>query len=330
MSSITTADYFLGCDVSKLKLDLSCINAQGIELWTDRIPNDREAIAAYLLTLTGNYPGETIQCVAEATGVFHLPLAETSSAVGLPCCVYNPVITKAGIKATVRGKKTDKTDALLIARMGLRGEGRLYTPEPYLATKHYARSCQKLSILSSSFQQYKHHITELLDGEITEDVRGVLQDIQGAIKDARKQLYKDLADSAKGDVFTRLQTIPGIGPYIAASLIGEIQTIERFTNAHALIAYAGLDPRIKQSGHTLNTTGRLTKRGSSYLRRSLFIGANIARQHDQQFRKLYDKKRAEGKPYTVANCVVARKLLTVARAVWLSGKDYDANLQIPS
>lgn len=325
MSSITTTDYFLGCDVSKLKLDLSFINAHGIEFWTDRIPNEPEAIAAYLLTLAGNYPGETIQCVVEATGVFHLPLAETSYAVGLPCSVYNPVITKAGIKATVRGKKTDRTDALLIARMGLRGEGRLYTPEPYLATKHYARSCQKLSILSSSFQHYKQHITELLDGALTVDAHEVLKDIQQSIKDARKQLYKDLAESAKGDIFTRLQTVPGIGPYIASSLIGEIQVIERFTTAHALIAYAGLDPRIKQSGHTLNTTGRLTKRGSSYLRRSLFIGANIARQYDPHFKALYDKKRAEGKPYTVANCVVARKLLTVARAVWLSGEDYDVS-----
>jgi transposase len=327
LTTAITADYFLGCDVSKLKLDLSFINAQGIELWTDKVPNEPVAIATFLLTLTGNYPDEMIQCVVEATGVFHLPLAETSYAVGLPCRVYNPVITKAGIKATVRGKKTDKTDALLIARMGLRGEGRLYTPEPYLATKHYARSCQKLSILSSSFQQYKRHITELLDGNLTEDSQDVLKDIQVSIKDARKQLYKDLAESAKGDVFTRLQTIPGIGPYIASSLIGEIQTIERFTSAHALVAYAGLDPRIKQSGHTLNTTGRLTKRGSSYLRRSIFIGANIARQHDPNFRALYDKKRAEGKPYTVANCVVARKLLTVVRGVWMSGKDYDVKFR---
>lgn len=330
MSSLTTVDYFLGCDVSKLKLDLSFINAHGIELWADRIPNESVTIATYLLTLVGNYPGEIIQCVVEATGVFHLPLAETSYAVSLPCRVYNPVITKAGIKATVRGRKTDKTDALLIARMGLRGEGRLYTPEPYLATKHYARSCQKLSILSSSFKQYKRHITELLDGELTDEAKEVLKDIQAAIKDARKQLYKDLAESAKGDIFIHLQTIPGIGPYIASSLIGEIQTIERFTNAHALVAYAGLDPRIKQSGHTLNTTGRLTKRGSSYLRRSLFIGANIARQYDPQFKALYDKKRAEGKPYTVANCVVARKLLTVVRAVWLSGRDYDADFACSS
>ena len=48
----------------------------------------------------------------------------------------------------------------------------------------------------------------------------------------------------------------------------------------------------------------------------------VAGQFDPYFKQLYDKKRAEGKPYTVAICVVARKLLAVVRAVWLNGKDY--------
>lgn len=157
------------------------------------------------------------------------------------------------------------------------------------------------------------------------NAKEMLKDIQSSIKEARVQLYKDLAKSANGPIFTRLQTIPGIGPYIASSLIGEIQTMERFNSSHALTAYAGLDPRIRQSGHTLNNTGRLTKRGSSYLRRSVFIAAGVARQHDPKFKTLYDKKRAEGKPYTVAVCVVARKLLSIVRAVWLSEKGYDVS-----
>lgn len=320
------ADYYLGCDVAKAKLDVSLITAQGIELWVDKIPNDAAAIAAFLLTVASAYPGATLRCVVEATGVYHLPFVETTYACGIPCQVYNPIITKGATRGTVRGKKTDRSDALLIARMGLRGEGRLYTPEPYMLTKHYARSCQKLSILSSSFQNYKTHITELLDGQLTPEALDVLQDIQKAIKDARTQLYKDLAESAKGETFTRLRTIPGIGPFVASSLIGEIQTMERFTTAHALIAYAGLDPKIRQSGKVLNSTGRLTKRGSTYLRRSAFLAANIARRYDPEFQKLYDKKRAEGKPYTVAVCVVARKLLTIVRAVWLSENDYDVQL----
>lgn len=320
-----SADYFLGCDVSKLKLDVALINAQSQELWSDTIPNETIAIATFLLTLISAHPGETIVLVVESTGTYHQLFSEISYSLSIQCLVYNPLITKSGIKNSVRGKKTDKTDAVIIARMGLRGEGRLYTPEPFMTTKHYARGCQKLSILNSSFRQYKNHISELLGGELTDDAKDVLTDIQSSIKEARLQLYKDLASSAKSDTFTRLQTIPGIGPYIASSIIGEIQNMERFNSAHALTAYAGLDPRIRQSGHTLNNTGRLTKRGSSYLRRSVFIAANVARQHDPKFKALYDKKRTEGKPYTVANCVVARKLLTIVRAVWLSEKNYDVS-----
>jgi transposase len=324
-STFAAVDYYLGCDVAKSKLDVSLINAQGIELWVDKLPNEPEAIAAYLLTVVCAYPNQTVRCVVEATSIYHLALAETSYELGVACQVYNPIITKGATKGTVRGKKTDRSDALLIARLGLRGEGRAYTPEPYMTTKHYARSCQKLSILSSSFLQYKNHIAELLGGEMNPDSLKVLADIQVAIKQARKQLYKDLAESAKGATFTRLQTIPGVGPFIASSLIGEIQAMERFPTTRSLIAYAGLDPKIRQSGKVLNSTGRLTKRGSTYLRRNAFLAANIARRYDPQFQALYDKKRAEGKPYTVAVCVVARKLLTVVRAVWLSEIDYDLN-----
>ena len=225
-NTAATADYFLGCDVSKRKLDVALINAQSQELWSDTIANERAAIATLLLTLTGAYPGESIVCVVESTGTYHQAFVEASYTVALPCLIYNPLITKSGIKGTVRGKKTDRTDAVIIARMGLRGEGRLYTPEPFMTTKHYARGCQKLSILNSSFRQYKNHITELLDGEMTDDAGELLKGIQQAIKEARAQLYKDLAESAQGPTFRRLQTIPGIGPYIAASLIGEIQTME--------------------------------------------------------------------------------------------------------
>jgi transposase len=146
--------------------------------------------------------------------------------------------------------------------------------------------------------------------------------IAEAIEAARKQLYQDMAVSADGEVFRLLQTIKGIGPYVAASLIGEIQDIRRFTSAKALTAYTGLDPKIRQSGKALNSTGRLTKRGSAHLRRSLFIAASVARRYDPQFKALYDKKRAEGKSYKVATCIVARKLLMVVRSVWLSGMNY--------
>lgn len=168
-TATVSADYYLGCDVSKKKLDVALINAQSQVLWNDTIPNEAATIAAFLLTLSGTYPNETIVLVVESTGTYHLPFVETSNVLTIPCLIYNPLITKSGVKSSVRGKKTDRTDAILIARMGLRGEGRFYTPEPFVVAKHYARGCQKLSILNSSFRQYKNHITDLLDGEMTDE-----------------------------------------------------------------------------------------------------------------------------------------------------------------
>jgi len=150
----------------------------------------------------------------------------------------------------------------------------------------------------------------------------ILTDVSQAIATARAEIFKELSKSADGEAYTLLQTIPGIGPYIAASILGEIQNIDRFHSSDSLVAYAGLDPKIKQSGKVLNSTGRLTKRGSSYLRRSLFIAANISRMYDPSLKAYYDKKRSEGKTHTVAVCVVARKLTRIIWSVWKNNKPY--------
>jgi len=163
-----------------------------------------------------------------------------------------------------------------------------------------------------------------MSGDVmTEQVVAVFQAVEKAITEARAVLYADLQSSADGDVFTRLQTIPGIGPFVASCLIGEIQDMVRFKRAKQLVAYVGLDPKIRQSGHTLNATGRLTKRGTPHARRAIFIAANVARRFDPYCKAYYEKKRSEGKSYTVATCAVARKLLLIVRAVWLSGGAYD-------
>lgn len=314
--------YYLGFDVAKAKLDYSLVNEQGIEQTHGKVANTEDAITALLTGMGTDYPGIATRCVVESTSTYHQLAAETAHALGVECLVINPIITKQQLKATIRGKKTDRSDALLIARLGLRGEGRLYTPEPYRLTKHLARSVQKLSIIGQAVKCYSNHVTGLLGDDLGSEAQELLQDVREAITRAKGQLQQDLATSARSSDYTLLQTITGVGPYTAASLMGEIQDISNFTSGKALIAFAGLDPKVRQSGKALNSMGRLTKRGSPYLRRSLFIAASVARQYDPQFKALYEKKRAEGKSYKVATCVVARKLLQVIRAVWLSGQPY--------
>lgn len=106
-----------------------------------------------------------------------------------------------------------------------------------------------------------------------------------------------------------LTTIPGIGPITAAAILGEIGNIQRFDSLKQLVAYAGIDPAVYQSGQFEAAQTHMSKRGSPYLRHALWIAAIVARQHDPQLQAYYDKRRAEGKAYGTVIGTICRKLL---------------------
>ena len=108
-----------------------------------------------------------------------------------------------------------------------------------------------------------------------------------------------------------IMTIPGVGIEIGPSLIAEIGNIENFESSSKLLAYAGLDPSINQSGTMNSSYSSMSKRGSSYLRDALFLAAFLICQNDETFRLYYKKKKSEGKHHYVALTHVARKLIRV-------------------
>lgn len=110
-------------------------------------------------------------------------------------------------------------------------------------------------------------------------------------------------------------TIPGASYATGAQIVSEIGDVSRFRNAPALVSYAGLNSSVSQSGKFDSGGGPITKHGSPYLRRALWLAANRARQYDPGLRAFYDKKRAEGKPHRVAVTAVARKLCRIVFAV---------------
>lgn len=90
-------------------------------------------------------------------------------------------------------------------------------------------------------------------------------------------------------------SVPRVGPVLGAAILGEIGDISRFTSAKKLTAYAGLNATVHQSGQFEGSRAHISKRGSPYLRRALWIAAHIARMHDQTFRDLYKLKLSQGK-----------------------------------
>lgn len=116
--------------------------------------------------------------------------------------------------------------------------------------------------------------------------------------------------------------IPGIGSVNAATILGEIGDIKRFSNPSKLVAYAGLDASISQSGEFECTSNHMTKRGSPYLRRALFQSALRAEFYDPVFSDYYHKKISEGKHHLVATNAVARKLCHTIFAVLTKNEPY--------
>ena len=129
------------------------------------------------------------------------------------------------------------------------------------------------------------------------------------------------------DINPIITTITGIGSVLGASIIAEIGDISRFEKASQLVAYAGLDVSVKQSGefNAINST-KLSKRGSPYLRRAIWLASTVAAFKDPALSVYYTNLRNRGKAHGTAMGAVARKLTNIIFAVLRDNKPYVPNI----
>ena len=123
-----------------------------------------------------------------------------------------------------------------------------------------------------------------------------------------------------------IMTIPGIGKTLGAVILGEIGDITKFDNPKKLIAFAGIDATVKQSGEFEGSQNRMSKRGSPYLRRALFQAALVAcvgKKPDPVLSAFYQKKIAEGKHHNTAVGAVARKMCNIVYYVLTQNRPYE-------
>lgn len=126
------------------------------------------------------------------------------------------------------------------------------------------------------------------------------------------------------EVHPHYMSIPGIGPMSAAVIYSEYGDISNFSNPGQMLAFAGIEPGINDSG-TESHRGRMVKHGSSQLRYVLLNCCLPLIRFDMTFATYYAKKRAEGKIHRVAITHVAKKLIRVIYA--LERQDIDFNVQ---
>lgn len=110
-----------------------------------------------------------------------------------------------------------------------------------------------------------------------------------------------------------IMTIPGIGYINGGMILGEIGDVHRFSNPNKLLAFAGLDPSVYQSGNFQARRTKMSKRGSRVLRYALINAAHNVVKNNATFKTYYDKKMAEGRSHYNALGHCAGKLV---RIIW--------------
>ena len=125
-----------------------------------------------------------------------------------------------------------------------------------------------------------------------------------------KQVESEMTEIMLG-LDSVIMTIPGIGYINGGMILGEIGDIHRFSQPKQLLAFAGLDPTVYQSGNFNASRTRMSKRGSSSLRYALINAAHNVVRNNATFKQYYDTKKAEGRTHysTLGHC--AGKLVRI-------------------
>jgi len=142
--------------------------------------------------------------------------------------------------------------------------------------------------------------------------------IEKQIDDLEKEIAALLKQTG-----TYISTIPGIGDTLGAIIISEIGDIHRFDAPEKLVAFAGLDVKVNQSGEFTGTKNKISKRGSPYLRRAIWLAAGRAAFCDPILSAYYQSLRARGKHHLTAVGAVSRKLCNIIFAILTENRPYE-------
>ena len=323
--------YWLGVDVSKLKLDVALLDEQG-KSKARSFTNDSPGIQQLQRWLNERAvsAGQCHICM-EATGPYSEASATALSDAGWRVSVVNPARVKGFAQGELQRNKTDAADASLLARFCAR-----LTPEPWQPPAAEVRQLralvERLQVIKEMQSQERNRLeahagNAMLQASIQEHVRW-LQDCAQVLQ-AQINDHIDGHPQLKQDV-ELLRSIPGIGLVTAPKVLALLGDVRRFKNAKALSAFIGVTPRLKQSGSSIKARTMMSRTGHADMRRALYMPALVARQHNAAVKVFGDRLRAAGLAPKAVVGACMHKLVMLIYGVLRSGKPFDLKLALPA
>lgn len=311
----------LGIDIAKESFEAALLTSG--RTVTGSFPNSQAGFRRLLRWLTKHKAGELHACL-EATGRYYEGLAHFLHEAGCQVSVVNPLRISNYAKSQLSRNKTDKLDAELIARFCQREEPPLWLPRAAEIRELQALTRHLEALLESRTQESNRSSETNPSAAVRKLMRKHVAFLNRQIEQLEREIeehierYPDLKH--KSDLLT---SIKGIGKATAAKLLGE--NLQRFSDGRALAAYAGLSPRLKESGSSVRGRARLSKLGNPNLRKSLYWPAITAGRFNPVIASFRERLLERGKPNMVVIAACMRKLLCLALGVLKSDRPFDPN-----
>ena len=319
----------LGIDVGKaeimvaLLVDNKCIGKESFE-------NDYKGFKSLSKWLKQKKISALKVCM-EATGNYSNNIAEFLYKSGNEVHIVNPVCIKSFAKSRLIRTKTDAVDALIIAQYANITE--LIPYKPKSATFKELKSLHRcLDDLKGQCVQISNHLEhkEHVPKSVTSTWKKLLKDFKNEIKNIENSLDELFENNPElKQQRENLQTIPGIGKTTATSILAESPDLSSFKSPRQYAAYAGLVPKHRTSGSSIRGKARLSKLGSSKLRKALYLPAVVAKNHNPILKAFSNKLKSKGKHNMVIIAAVMRKLLHLCCAIIKSNSPFNPNALNP-
>ena len=297
------------------------------DMHTQTFKRTREGAAAFLAWLHANAePSFSIGIVMEATATFGTELAGWIQDLesGLYIAIANPKNTSHHISSLGLRNKTDGLDARGLAKYGAERKPIAWEkPSPErMALQDLLRTRTDLvnTRVAMTLRLEDHTRTSKA---AMKAMAAVIRTLETQISALEKETHQLLGTCGElGRQVKRLASITGVGVITAATVLSELGDLRRFPRSRQLTAFAGVSPKLKESGTSVRGKTKLCKEGSARVRAVLYLAACSAVRFNPDMKEVYDRLVAAGKPRRSALGAVMRKLLVLMRAVLVADHDW--------
>jgi len=295
---MTTSAVYVGIDVAKATLDIAVSERSVL-----RAPNTR---AGHRLVIERLQALPVACAVMESTGIYGRELARALQAAGIPVAVVQPGRVRHFALSQRTLAKTDRIDAMVIARFGAAMQPRVLAAVNPQVERLRAVSDRRSQVIDDRVRE-ENRLEACCDKAIANDLSASIKRLRAREAKLDREIAQLIADDAVlAAKSAALQEEPGVGPQTAAVLLAQLPELGT-VNRQQISALAGVAPYDHSSGPREGR--RRICGGRSQLRRALYLSALSGARWNSHLLAMYQRLLAKGKDKKLALIACARKLI---------------------